>query len=937
MRILHRALGRAQRGKGTGYIVAGEPGIGKTTLVLEFLRQAALAGTSGAVVRFLGPASDPVGPLLNAIRGLLPDHAPEARSSGRLGQVIDMLDRLSARVPVVVAMDGLEYTGPVQVALFSELASLAGERHLLVIGTFRGNPLDEGESTHASSLRSLVRRNEAQILNVGPLSEGVAQELADMAAGGALSEASRHWVAYLARGHPLFTVQYARALAAMYRPLPPADWGCWITAFPLPDPVRLTLQELLAGLSPPVREGLSLIGCLGPAFHPEALEVLPLSRERLDAAVHEATRAGLLTARWAGGTLTLSFRYPALAEVLAREAPAHLAWTARRRLMVRAAREGSTLHQAFYLQATGSATAAWRALRPLWGPRTGRGGFSATAFVADHTLRSLRGMRLLRRLRKARLRARRRPPVGRAGPIAAHLHLGAWQCSRGQWALGLKHLWRVARYAPSTHTWRRLASAAGAFLALREWRPDVFTDVKPRHPLAGWEDFLIQGLQAAVRHRYAKARAVLARLLAGDGPRLCPAVDQACRLALAFLAAAEGNFGAAREMLRQEIARASTDPEPSPLAVDALIAQGWLEAERGCPGEARRVATEALEAGMRLGIARAKFGALILLAAAQTRLGKRDEAGAALHAAKAALGQLGPAAGVWDRPLFHLVAFEASLLGAARNPPESHAERFHRLVEAPARILAPRQRSLVRTLDCLLQAQVALRCGDLPAAASWCEAALNPGYSLPKRFKGLRAEAYALYAVTKARAGDAPAARAAWQKARRTAARAQLTGFHLHRTLVLGAEAHEALAALTHESRSKALAARLRSLAEQAGARGAQKAQKASPLGLAIASMMRRAREAPASLGTLTAEATRTGYSPGHLSRALRRLAGFSFRRLRLQGALERAAQLLAETDLTVRDIARACGYHSPDGFSRAFRRCYKLAPMAYRKLKQSP
>ncbi len=55
--------------------------------------------------------------------------------------------------------------------------------------------------------------------------------------------------------------------------------------------------------------------------------------------------------------------------------------------------------------------------------------------------------------------------------------------------------------------------------------------------------------------------------------------------------------------------------------------------------------------------------------------------------------------------------------------------------------------------------------------------------------------------------------------------------------------------------------------------------------------------------------------------------------RYRASVVMQRAARLLAQSDLPVEDIAYQVGYGSAQSFSRAFRRQYGLSPREYRRL----
>ncbi len=70
-------------------------------------------------------------------------------------------------------------------------------------------------------------------------------------------------------------------------------------------------------------------------------------------------------------------------------------------------------------------------------------------------------------------------------------------------------------------------------------------------------------------------------------------------------------------------------------------------------------------------------------------------------------------------------------------------------------------------------------------------------------------------------------------------------------------------------------------------------------------------------------------YLESRFQRALGRSPGAEIRRQRM----DRACQLLQTTDLSVRDVGKACGYHEIALFSKAFRQSTGTTATAYRKL----
>jgi AraC-like DNA-binding protein len=71
--------------------------------------------------------------------------------------------------------------------------------------------------------------------------------------------------------------------------------------------------------------------------------------------------------------------------------------------------------------------------------------------------------------------------------------------------------------------------------------------------------------------------------------------------------------------------------------------------------------------------------------------------------------------------------------------------------------------------------------------------------------------------------------------------------------------------------------------------------------------------------------------SPAHFSRQFRRAFGESPHQYLLTRRLERAAELLRNTDRSVLDVCLAVGLRSPGSFTTSFRRSYGIVPTAYR------
>ena len=96
---------------------------------------------------------------------------------------------------------------------------------------------------------------------------------------------------------------------------------------------------------------------------------------------------------------------------------------------------------------------------------------------------------------------------------------------------------------------------------------------------------------------------------------------------------------------------------------------------------------------------------------------------------------------------------------------------------------------------------------------------------------------------------------------------------------------------------------------------------------------IRRIEDAMMSTGAITLNAfgQELGLSASYLSKTFKHVAGRNFRSLLLQTRHLRAAELLRETDLPVKEISARCGYKHVSDFSASFKRVYGDSPTGYR------
>ena len=77
--------------------------------------------------------------------------------------------------------------------------------------------------------------------------------------------------------------------------------------------------------------------------------------------------------------------------------------------------------------------------------------------------------------------------------------------------------------------------------------------------------------------------------------------------------------------------------------------------------------------------------------------------------------------------------------------------------------------------------------------------------------------------------------------------------------------------------------------------------------------------------------AHRVSSSRRQLQRAFAEVGNTTFRQYLTGVRMDRAAEMLRSTDLTVREVAHTVGYRQPAQFAKAFRRRHGLAPSDYR------
>ncbi|PJB68747.1 MAG: hypothetical protein CO094_00240 [Anaerolineae bacterium CG_4_9_14_3_um_filter_57_17] len=290
--LLEESYQQAGRGQGQILLISGEPGIGKTRLVQEFLaRHPETALMQSACYEL--EAMVPFAALRRALEtSRLP--APEIRPSPAeaWNNALTNLSRALAGKTICLILDDLHWG---DVSTWEWLASLA--RHLarpaiLVLGLCR---LEELPGEQRTLLRSLENDGVVQHMHLPRLPSLQASELVRILLPERANDLSLvERLAQDTAGNPFFIVETVRALRETGMRLQPAG--------PLPTSIQRVIESRLDRLSAPSREALTTLSALGRAFPLTLMqEICQLESEICVTRLEEWLARGLVEENGAGG------------------------------------------------------------------------------------------------------------------------------------------------------------------------------------------------------------------------------------------------------------------------------------------------------------------------------------------------------------------------------------------------------------------------------------------------------------------------------------------------------------------------------------------------------------------------------------------------------------------------------------------------------------
>ena len=319
MQRLRRAWAAARGGDAPLVLVAGEPGIGKTSLAARFALEAQRDGARVLLGRCHREALVPYEPFVEALRqapeALLDEHAdvlgrvmPERAPPGSAAAAGDdaatryvLFEAVTRALvacahidPVVIVLEDLHWADEPTLLLVRHVARGIEGARLLMVGTYRTTELPGSEQVRRSvaDLAREVRLERVALQGLGDTE--VAQMIATLEGrppSPALGTAMRRDTA----GNPLFVDQLLRHLVDSGL-LVERDGELSLTARPgrlgVPDSVQELVATRLQALDPETVATLRTAAVIGRAFEDEHLAA---AEERPPDAVLDSLEAGVRT------------------------------------------------------------------------------------------------------------------------------------------------------------------------------------------------------------------------------------------------------------------------------------------------------------------------------------------------------------------------------------------------------------------------------------------------------------------------------------------------------------------------------------------------------------------------------------------------------------------------------------------------------------------
>jgi DNA-binding CsgD family transcriptional regulator/tetratricopeptide (TPR) repeat protein len=319
--LLRQAHFAMMHGSAQFVLLAGEPGIGKTRLIDEFLQS--LDPTTSrilmahcidwqgspaywpwtglfrdllayigepALLEYSGENRDRFAMLLpeigSGVQSSDPSLHPERARFEQFEAVRRVLTSAAADQSLVVVMDDIHWADAPSLALLRYLSETVRTARMLIIAAFRRFNV-ERDSPLEHTLAAITRHPGHLRMNLGPLTPDAVRSFIQMTAANDLERRLLDKAVQPAEGNPFFMKELTRLHADQH--LAGGD------SVPVPDSVREVIRQRLQRLSAPCFSQLSIASVIGREFAlPLLVQVSDEPVERVISSLDEAERAGLI-------------------------------------------------------------------------------------------------------------------------------------------------------------------------------------------------------------------------------------------------------------------------------------------------------------------------------------------------------------------------------------------------------------------------------------------------------------------------------------------------------------------------------------------------------------------------------------------------------------------------------------------------------------------